>query len=103
MNTKVLNINSNLRVLYILNFLDLICSYTGLKYGYITETNPIMDSIYKYNPLFFVLFKALGTLLCILLINLLYDKKKWVPVTVFVLNMSYVYITFLHYSILKRI
>ena len=77
-----------------INFIDLICSYAGIKYGYINEMNPIMNSIYNYNSLFFVLFKAVGTLLCVLLINLLYEKKKWVSITVLALNIIYIYIIF---------
>lgn len=43
--------------LSILNMVDAIATYFGLKYSYIAEFNPIMGGVYSTNPLFFLFLK----------------------------------------------
>jgi len=100
---KFIEVPRSLALLYILNLLDLIFTCFGLQYQHITEANPIMNSVCQINLIFFILFKMVGTLVCILIINILYNEKKWVQYVVFLLNLIYFYIFTLHISILIRL
>ncbi|SDM69617.1 DUF5658 family protein [Sediminibacillus halophilus] len=45
--------------LALLNLLDGVITFLGIKYEYISEANPLMKSLYQSGPLFFLLVKLL--------------------------------------------
>jgi hypothetical protein len=44
--------------LSILNMVDTVFTYFGLKHSYIKELNPLMEGAYDTNPLIFLLIKS---------------------------------------------
>ncbi|WP_035426521.1 DUF5658 family protein [Sediminibacillus sp. JSM 1682029] len=45
--------------LSLLNVLDGVITFLGIKHGYISEANPLMNELYQSGPLFFLLVKML--------------------------------------------
>ena len=66
-------------LLYILllNLIDAFLTMYGLHYGHITESNPLMNTLYLTDPLLFLLFKGgLSVFLLILLYYLTPDNRS---------------------------
>ncbi|MED1204954.1 DUF5658 family protein [Heyndrickxia acidicola] len=55
-----------------LNIIDALATYFGLNHSYIREMNPLMESLYNIQPLFFLAAKLL---LSVILYSLLYFEK----------------------------
>lgn len=81
--------------LYVLNLLDLIFTYIGLRLMFIEEANPIMAYFYEVSPLSFILIKIIVVFLGIFAISRIYNKS-WVKHSVSILNLIYVLIFVLH-------
>ncbi|QTM98310.1 hypothetical protein ERJ70_02655 [Sediminibacillus dalangtanensis] len=45
--------------LALLNLLDGVITFLGIKYEYISEANPLMNSLYQSGPFLFLLIKLL--------------------------------------------
>ncbi|WP_394239204.1 DUF5658 family protein [Niallia oryzisoli] len=41
-----------------LNLVDGVVTFWGLKHSYISELNPLMNQLYEINPMLFILLKA---------------------------------------------
>ncbi|MFI8687508.1 DUF5658 family protein [Rossellomorea sp. NPDC077527] len=88
-------------LLYILllNLLDAFLTMYGLHYGHITESNPLMNTLYHTNPWLFLLFKgALSVFLLILLYHLNPDKRfsKALLLVSITAAVSYSFICLMH-------
>lgn len=69
------NIKFYLIFLSILNLIDMLCTYIGLKLNLIEESNPLMDFLYKKNEFYFLFIKTMLSV-CIFYIIFYLDKNK---------------------------
>lgn len=56
----VLNYKKIINVILILNLIDLVLTYVGLEAGYFIEGNFLMDNLYNFNKISFVLVKVIA-------------------------------------------
>ncbi|WP_064093121.1 DUF5658 family protein [Rossellomorea aquimaris] len=91
----------------ILNLVDVILTMYGLHFAFISEANPLMNSLYHVSPFLFMLVKTgLSVLLFILLFYLKTPKKssRILLSVSLVAAISYTFICILHgYWILEMI
>jgi uncharacterized membrane protein len=83
----------------LLNLLDAFLTMYGLHFDYITESNPLMNTLYLTDPLLFLLLKCgLSFILLILLYNLDSDKRssKVLLLVSVIAAVSYSLICFMH-------
>lgn len=58
-----------IKLLALLNILDLLLTLYGLQAGYIEEGNPLLASLYRNSPVLFAAFKLVIVLLLLAVIN----------------------------------
>jgi Domain of unknown function (DUF5658) len=83
----------------VLNLLDAILTMYGLRYDYITESNPLMNHLYLTRPWLFLLLKVqLSILLLIILhyLNLVKATSRILKGVTVVAAVSYTFICLLH-------
>ncbi|MBM7572398.1 DUF5658 family protein [Aquibacillus albus] len=54
--------------LAILNMLDGFITYYGLENAYISEANPLMESLYSYSPVLFIVLKIMLSIFLLALV-----------------------------------
>ena len=94
-------------ILAVSNILDGILTYIGVKSGYMEEANPLMIEFVE-NPLFVIIVKIIGVPL---ILYILFEKIKKhkiqsklnVTLPFFVATTFYLFVMFLHFSILFRV
>jgi len=92
-------------ILLVLNVLDLMCSFWGLRAGVIVEANPIMNYIYQVNPWVFVLAKLIIPTTLLLLVNWLIKLVRPSILVKTLMNMTlvvYGLIAVTHISIIVK-
>jgi hypothetical protein len=83
--------------LALLNFIDGILTYIGLRLNIIEEANILMNWIYDQNPIYFLIIKiSLSLLLYMLVILKKIPEGKMVYMLTFFGAISYSIILFLH-------
>ncbi|TMU84252.1 hypothetical protein FGG79_15255 [Bacillus sp. BHET2] len=83
--------------LALLNLVDGIISYIGLKGSFMEEGNPLMNEVYRVSPILFLGIKLLLSFILILVV--VYDKiprLKWVTVLTYIISVIYFITFFLH-------
>lgn len=83
--------------LAILNLLDAILTYYGLRNAYITEVNPLMNSLYETHPFLFIAAKF--TLSFLLYFLSLYIKSRpayWIKGISITASACYTFICLFH-------
>ena len=99
MNRRIQLIRYLLLYILLLNLLDAFLTMVGLHYGHITESNPLMNTLYHTNPWLFLLFKGgLSVFLLILLyhLNPLKQSSKALLLVSITAAVSYSVICLMH-------
>lgn len=63
--------------IYILTILDVVCTVTGIKTGFITEANPLMQDFIEKAPIIAGVFVLVGVTSLLCLIYRLRKKIRW--------------------------
>lgn len=99
MNRRIKNMRYLLLYILLLNLLDASLTMYGLHYGHITESNPLMNTLYHTDPWLFLLFKGgLSVLLLVLLyhLNPLKRSSKALLFVSITAAVSYSFICLMH-------
>ena len=94
-------------ILAVSNILDGILTYIGVKSGYMEEANPLMIEFVE-NPFFVIIVKIIGVPLILYILFKKIKKHKIqsklnVTLPFFVATTFYLFVMFLHFSILFRV
>ena len=65
--------------IYILTIIDVVCTVAGLKAGFITEANPLMQNFIESVPVIAGAFVLVGVAALLYLIYRFRHKVKWLP------------------------
>lgn len=87
--------------LLVLNLLDLVLTYLGLKLKYFIEGNPILKNIYTKSESSFLLVKISVTLFSCYFIGRGLIKFKWVRKAIFIPLVVYIIVLIMHIHVLK--
>lgn len=83
--------------LAVLNLLDAFLTYYGLRNSYITEANPLMNSLYEAHPFLFMMVKlTLSFLLYVLSLYITPHPAYWIKGISVVACACYTFICLLH-------
>ncbi|MED4017034.1 DUF5658 family protein [Sutcliffiella cohnii] len=83
--------------LLILNGIDGVLTFIGLKFNMIEEANPLMSLLFTHNPYLFLIIKiTLSFLLLIFLIRKQIPNTRLVKILSIFATASYSYVTCLH-------
>lgn len=69
------NIYSGFLILMLLNIFDGIATYIGLKKGFYIEENVILDYIYQYSSVMFIMIKIVLPTIVLLILMTIVGKK----------------------------
>ncbi|MEZ0536597.1 DUF5658 family protein [Caldicellulosiruptoraceae bacterium PP1] len=89
--------------LYLLNFIDAIFTYIGIKYSFIYEANPIMRFLIVKNPLYFLIFKVFFVMMCLSLIFIYISKYKYLIIAVNIILLQYSLVVIKHILIFQNL
>ncbi|WP_420809410.1 DUF5658 family protein [Aquibacillus halophilus] len=83
--------------LAVLNVLDCLVTFYGLKNTYITEFNPIMNSFYQFSPFLFILTKfGLSIFLLLIFVNKKIPNSNLLTGLAFTGSILYTFTFLLH-------
>ena len=97
----VLNYKKIINVILILNLIDLVLTYVGLEAGYFIEGNVIMDNLYNFNKISFVLIKVIAIIFFGYICHKYYDRISLTIKRLLIIPLiAYSYVTILHLLVL---
>lgn len=91
--------------LIILNMIDGLITYIGLKSEFYIEMNPILSNIYNYNPSLFLLVKIIipTIVLTVLFLNLKSPISKITKIFIYISNIVYLLLDIYHVVLLFKL
>lgn len=93
--------NNSLRILIFLNLFDGILTYIGLRLGFYTELNKMLNAIYSYNHILFVFVKIIiPTIVLMFLLNKLSKNISVITKTFIIIGNGVYSMLFIYHIIL---
>jgi len=87
-------------IFMVLNLLDAGFTDFGLRHGFVTEANPLMDWLYQCHIGLFYLIKIMFPILLIYLFHShfhIFEKNKWIRLMYIFCFVSYVLVSIWHF------
>lgn len=98
---SVLNYKKIINIILILNIIDLLLTYVGLEMGYFIEGNILMENLYNFNKIYFILVNVIIVCFFGYVCHKYYDRISLTIKRLLIIPLIvYSYITILHLLVL---